>query len=179
MILYPNKYCVYGHYVDDKLIYVGFGVSSRPFARANRSVEWAETAANGYDVYIFDWFDSAKEASIVESQLIKRYAPQCNKIHNGWVNPASVGNTWNLGKRHSEESKRIMSAKQKESWLLTKRTTGRRRPTKPIKCLETGIVYDGLRDAARQTGVHYTCISQCINGHRKAVGGLRFVRLEG
>jgi hypothetical protein len=44
--------------------------------------------------------------------------------------------------------------------------------------LDTGIIYDGLREAARQTGAHFTSISQCINGSKKTAGGLRFIRLE-
>lgn len=40
-----------------------------------------------------------------------------------------------------------------------------------VYCVETGAIYDGMRDAERATGVYYTHISACCRGHRKTAGG--------
>ena len=33
-----------------------------------------------------------------------------------------------------------------------------------VKCIETGIIYDSMRDAERQTGCPHTHISECARG---------------
>ena len=174
-----GEFCVYIHYVDDEPIYVGMGSASRAFNFKLRSVQWKEKTANGYRVVIESWWPSKDKAYDHEVKLIKLLRPACNMVHNGWVQPGLAGNTWNIGRKHSEEAKKKLSASQKTSWEKTKRATGRRRPTKPIKCLDTGVVYDGLREAARQTGTHPSLISQCINNKRKHAAGLKFIRLDG
>lgn len=170
--------CIYAHYVGEELIYIGSGTMERAFTVRNRSPEWKNLTSNGYSVVIIQRYNSKDQAEEEEKRLIKELNPRCNLIYNGWVNPKAIGNSWNVGRKHSAVSKAIMSARQKASWIDTKRKTGRRRPRQPIKCLDTGAIYDGLRAAAKYTNVHFTCISQCVNGHRKTAGGLRFVRLE-
>ena len=34
----------------------------------------------------------------------------------------------------------------------------------PVKCIETGVVYQGFHDAGRQTGIDYRCIHDCCKG---------------
>ena len=40
----------------------------------------------------------------------------------------------------------------------------------PVVCIETGVIYWGAREAARQVGIH-NHISECCNGKRKSCGG--------
>ena len=44
---------------------------------------------------------------------------------------------------------------------------------KAVKCIETGAVYHGIREAMRQTGVNASDICACCNGYRgkKQAGG--------
>lgn len=45
--------------------------------------------------------------------------------------------------------------------------------SKPIKCVETGIIYYGVREAERQTGIYQSSISRCCNDNYgfKTAGG--------
>lgn len=43
--------------------------------------------------------------------------------------------------------------------------------SKPIKCLETGVVYPSATEAARQTNINQSSISQCCNGKQEIAGG--------
>ena len=47
-----------------------------------------------------------------------------------------------------------------------------------IECVETGILYDSIRQAARMNGTHAVYISQCINGLRETVGGYHWVTVD-
>lgn len=173
----PNSFCVYAHYVLDVCIYVGMGSYSRAFSKHKRSKNWITLTENGYDVVIMHVFVSRKEAECCECELIKSIKPVCNLFHfPGWIPPHFIGNTWNSGRKHSVETRAKLSVSQKESWKKTKRKTGTRKPVKPIRCVNTGIVYKGLREAARALDMSPSAISQCINGNRLSAGGLKFVR---
>jgi hypothetical protein len=47
--------------------------------------------------------------------------------------------------------------------------------SKPVKCLETGIVYCSAKEAELQTGTHRQNISHCCRGKRKKAGGFSWV----
>lgn len=40
-----------------------------------------------------------------------------------------------------------------------------------VRCVETGIVYNSLREAERETGCAHTHISGCLRGKNKTCGG--------
>lgn len=63
------------------------------------------------------------------------------------------------GRIHSEEERRKISAS---------------RGGHPVMCVETGIVYESIRDAERQTGINSGNVSLACNGHRKTAGGLHW-----
>ena len=50
-------------------------------------------------------------------------------------------------------------------------STNGRTPSKPVKCIETGIIYASIKEAARQTGLAKNKISYCCRGIRKRTGG--------
>ena len=43
--------------------------------------------------------------------------------------------------------------------------------SKKVKCIETGIVYGSIKDAARKTGLWYSAISSVCLGKRNMTGG--------
>lgn len=45
---------------------------------------------------------------------------------------------------------------------------------KSVKCVETGIVYPSIKEAARQTGLKHTAISMCCDGRQKKTHGLHW-----
>jgi hypothetical protein len=177
MFVHPTRKCVYGHYVNGRLIYIGAGTAFRALSRAKRNDKWKTLTSNGYDAKILVWYADIKTAKDAELRLIRCYKPECNLVGNGYS--SAWGNKYNLGRQWTTEQKKKQSEIQKHSWEKTKRFTGRRRPIRPIRCIETGIIYQGLREAARKTGAHFTCISGVINGKIRAAAGLRFERVEG
>ena len=46
--------------------------------------------------------------------------------------------------------------------------------SKPIRCVETGVVYKSGRDASLALGVDYSAVSHMINGRQKTLKGLHF-----
>lgn len=176
--LIPNDmWCVYAHHdLMGDLAYIGMGAPHRPFTRGRRSKKWHEVLGGGFYVSIISWHKTRKEAESEERALIKKLSPKVNFAHTGKVNPIFYGNKWNLFRKHTPEAKLKMSLAQKASWLKTKRTTGTRRPIRPIKCIETGIIYPSLRETARQTGINPSSISSQINGHKRVAGGYTFTR---
>ena len=46
---------------------------------------------------------------------------------------------------------------------------------KRICCVETGIVYNSLREASVSTGIHIGNISSCLHGKRKTAGKYHWV----
>ena len=48
--------------------------------------------------------------------------------------------------------------------------------SKPVVCLETGVVYPSTREASRQTGTNQSSISSCLSGRYKTAGGYHWAR---
>lgn len=67
--------------------------------------------------------------------------------------------TWNKGRAWSDEEKKVMSRAQKTS--------------KPIRCVETAVVYNGTREAEKYTGINRNSIKDCLHHRRhcKTAGG--------
>lgn len=51
-------------------------------------------------------------------------------------------------------------------------------PPKPVKCMETGIIYKSIKEAARQTGLASNKISYCCRGIRRSTGGYHWEFVE-
>ena len=67
--------------------------------------------------------------------------------------------TWNKGRSWSIEERKKFSQVQKTR--------------KPVQCVETGVIYLGIREAERQTGINRCSIKDCCNNraHCKTAGG--------
>lgn len=85
------------------------------------------------------------------------------------------------GMRHTEDAKRRISEghRGKPTWNKGRSWTDDEKETfckaqktrKSVKCVETGIVYLGFRDAEKKTGIEHNDISRCCRGLRVSVGG--------
>lgn len=64
-----------------------------------------------------------------------------------------------LGSKNTEEHNKTISAKN----------------SKPVMCLETGVVYKSARDAAEKLNLSYSKISLVCNGKRTMTGGYHFI----
>ena len=56
---------------------------------------------------------------------------------------------------------------------ITGAKNGKKR-SKPVRCLETGIIYPSTKEAERCTGIANAGISHCCNGTRRSAGGFHF-----
>lgn len=63
------------------------------------------------------------------------------------------------GKHHSDEAKRKNVAGQKKC---------------PVQCIETGIEYISLSEAARQTNIDISCIMRVCKGQKYTAGGFHW-----
>lgn len=57
----------------------------------------------------------------------------------------------------------------KERMIETQRISSKQ--SKPIRCIETGIIYISLHHAERETGISYTSICHALNGRQNTAGG--------
>ena len=140
----------------------GFGYKSQiKFWNAIQKYGWSN-----FEHLIIATNLTEQEASELEQQLIK----SLNSIKNGY-NISPGGSTTNhsqetlekmrqsmLGKTHTEETKiKISQAKEKDK--------------KPVKCIETGIIYESGSYAAKMTGIDKSSISKCCQGQIYSAGG--------
>ena len=74
------------------------------------------------------------------------------------------------GKQHSEESKKKMSESHKGKKLSEEhKRNAADGHKKPVVCIETGVVYESIKDAFEKTGIHH--IYSVCKGNRKTAGG--------
>lgn len=65
-------------------------------------------------------------------------------------------------------------AKMHEIWKGRPRPEGGGAPPKPVRCIETGIEYPSIAEAARNTNSSITKICAVCHGHRKSTNKLHF-----
>lgn len=56
-------------------------------------------------------------------------------------------------------------------WLSSEQNHKRQHRIKKVRCIETGVIYESISDAARQTGICRESIGKCCNGNQKTAGG--------
>ena len=103
------------------------------------------------------------------------------------IRMARLGNNYGMigekapmyGKHHTEEAKRkIGDAFKGEKhpfygthWSEEMKQHHRKLLGKKIICVETGIVYEAIREAARITEINRCCIAAVLHGKQKTAGG--------
>ena len=50
----------------------------------------------------------------------------------------------------------------------------KKKMSKPVKCVETGMIYTSACEAERQTGIRNSSINNCCNGRYKTAGGFHW-----
>lgn len=75
-----NKYCVYTHSFDGRVVYVGKGRATRPFETHLRGSAWKKFfKGKAVEVTIAKWFSNEADAKKHESELIEELNPVLNK----------------------------------------------------------------------------------------------------
>ncbi len=76
-----GKICVYAHSVNGVVVYVGKGMSQRPYEIRSRTKRWKAVIGEVFEVEILGWFDSDSEARAFEKSKIMQLRPAGNYIH--------------------------------------------------------------------------------------------------
>lgn len=77
------------------------------------------------------------------------------------------------GKPVSEETKRKLSNSHKGRWIGSKSPVA-----KKVICIETGEIFNCIKDASVVKGCSYSKIGECCKGNRKTTGGYHWEYVE-
>lgn len=69
-----------------------------------------------------------------------------------------IGKKYMLGKKFSEDHKKLIAAHKK----------------KAVYCLELDRIFEGVKIAAQELSLHQSNITSCCQGKRKTCGGFHF-----
>lgn len=182
-------YIVYMHeHRENGKKYIGITCQD-PYKRWGNGKNYKKTSyfRNAVDKYGWDMFRheilytnlSQKEACRIEQELIAKY--KTNDREYGYNNSIG-GESGALGNRHklSEETKRKMSIAKRCMSEETKEKMRARislnrgiycegfkkyneSSRKKVMCIETNTIYNGVKEAARITGINVSGISCCCN----------------
>ena len=75
-------------------------------------------------------------------------------------------------KEYSLETVRFISNSENVDEMLERQGTPT--PKRRVKCIETGIVYESIHEASRQTGINIGNITSVCQGKRKTCGGFHW-----
>lgn len=118
-------------------------------------------------------------AGMLEQDYIKKY----NTIENGY-NMQSGGFINFKGPKQSENTKKILSEIHKgkhyspnTEWKKGAYNETCRNKKQPVLCLETGIIYESIKQAQDELGLNH--IWDCANGKRNICGGYHWILIGG
>ena len=188
-----KKYTVYKHTAPNGKVYIG--ITSQSVNRRWQNGKHYETnkffkraiLKYGWDNFKHEIIASnlsQKEACELEIMLIESIKSRNPKygynICSGGEK-GSIGHTVsdetkeklrvaNLGKKLSGETKRKISEHSK---TISHIEEGKKK-SKAVKCIETNVVYYGVREASRQTCISSSSICLCCKGKLKQAGGYQW-----
>jgi group I intron endonuclease len=158
-----------------------------------------------YEIEILHDNITWEEAKDIERELIETIGRDnlCNLTDGGdgvcgWNPSEETRKEWSeqrknkdywTGRKHSDESKKIMREKQigkppsnkgqkmtpEQVEKLSKATIGRPSPRrKKVLCVNNGIIYESTEHAAKELELERTCVSKAASGVREHTKGFKF-----
>lgn len=79
------------------------------------------------------------------------------------------------GKKHSDETRKRMSEHAKKRNL----TNGRNPRARKVECINTGEIFDSVKEAAEKYGLARTSVNGCCRGHRNNCFGYKWRYVDG
>lgn len=187
-------YYTYAHFTKDtnKLFYIGKGTFykqgdfKRAHAKIGRNSYWQNKVKKhgGFTVEILACWKTEQEAFCHEEFLISTFK---DKIVN-----LTAGGEGNSGRKQSQEEKdkraaslrgkkrtkqtlqNMSEAQKKNKVALEMLEKAREAQKKKILCVDTGVIYNSLTDAGKQTGIAFQNISKACKKQRPQAGGYRW-----
>lgn len=154
---------------------------------------------NAYKKYgekSFEWviLEECEKEKLNEREVF--WISKKNSLQNGY-NSTPGGNNW-VGRIVSKETRRKMSEarmgdkninfghplrdehrkKISDSLRNYKKIHGVGTSAKKVICLETGVIYPSMLEAAKEFGIHSARIGEVCNSKRKFAGGCRWERIS-
>ena len=163
-----KKYCVYKHSVPNGKVYIGI-TSMKPEHRWNNGFGYIDNNYFWYDIVQFGWqniqheilFDDLEQedAERLEIEQIKKY--KSTDFENGYN--ISSGGVCNYKISDASRLRRSISR------------LGAKNPnSKPVRCVETGEVFESSGEASRHKKINQSHISAVCRGIRKTAGKLHW-----
>lgn len=187
----PNSFIVYKHTSPSGKVYVGI-THQRPEDRWQGGLGYRKNPYFFRAILRYGWDNfrheilsrglTKEEACVLERALIAYY--RSNEKHRGY-NLTDGGEFF----KHSKESREKMSINRKGKGhrTLSAETKAKLRAnhaggaeSKPVLCVETGVVYESTNAAAHSTGIDKSPISRCCRHipHYNTAGGYHWKYLE-
>lgn len=143
----------------------GKGYQNQPkFYRAIEKYGW-----DNFDHIILFEDLTEEEINVKEKEFIEKY----NAIENGY-NADKGGITTNHSPETIEKIRQAMIGKNHTQETKDKIRAIKEQQAKSIECIETGVQYQSLADAYRQTGIDKGSISRCCRGLQHTAGDLHW-----
>jgi len=195
-----NNFIVYSHTRLDtnEVFYIGKGRPRRMLAKDNRNKNWTNIANKaGFKANIIAGNLTEDEALNFEALLIKKLkennVPLCNvsiggKSNAGWkmsdeskakVSASRKGHKWTAEQKANLSLIRKGRVFSKETRLKISNANKGRKPSqkmidamsRKVECIETGITYPSIKQAAAILNLSAGNIGMCCRGIRHTTGG--------
>lgn len=156
--------CVYIHKtLEGGVFYVGIGNSlKRAYAKTDRNIFWQRfTSRHLYVVEILFNNISREEASQIETYLIYYYGRR--SLGTGDLVNFTDGDTYGKGYKHSIEALKKISKNNAKT------------KSKKVVDLSTGIIYNCLKDYAKEKNIKYGGIRAKLNGQNPNNTTLKYI----
>lgn len=158
-----KPFCVYGHYLLDRCVYVGSGYLKRAFTFDSDRGDEHRRVMKGSDisVCIFERYATEKEARDAERCFIIAMQPELNKHHYGI-------------KTRTIRREITLANKAKRAERERKRRDAKHSRCRPIMCHQTLQYFYGPRHAGRKMNLCPARISAAVRGICRSVDGITF-----
>ena len=128
-------------------------------------------------------YNNTKESKLLHQSLINNYYSVClwkqgkgkqYRIHR-LVAIHFIDNPDNLPEVNHKDENKLNNCVDNLEWCNSKYNCNygmrNKKLSKPVQCIETGIVYPSILDAGKQTGINHTHLGDAARGKRKTAGG--------
>lgn len=128
-------------------------------------------------------YNNTKKSKLLHQSLINNYYSVClwkqgkgkqHRIHR-LVAEAFIENPDNLSEVNHKDEDKLNNEVSNLEWCDSKYNcnygTRNKKLSRPVQCIETGIIYPSILEAGKQTGINPTHLDDVARGKRKTAGG--------